>query len=141
MLPPMARGEHKACFAVTEPNTGLNTTQLKLRALRRGDRYVVDGRKIWTSTAQSAAKILLLARTTPIHSLRNIWRLLMYRIQNGASLEIKSVFGIGVSDVADHVSHQFPDIDIGLRRNFPAHDDQTDRNEGLTGNASSRILR
>jgi acyl-CoA dehydrogenase len=66
MLPPMARGEHKACFAVTEPNTGLNTTQLKTRAVRRGDRYVVDGQKVWISTAQVANKILLLARTTPL---------------------------------------------------------------------------
>ena len=66
MLPPIARGEHKACFAVTEPNTGLNTTQLKTRAVKKGDRYVVDGQKVWISTAQVANKILLLARTTPL---------------------------------------------------------------------------
>jgi acyl-CoA dehydrogenase len=66
MLPPMAAGEVKSCFAVTEPNTGLNTTQLKLRAVRKGDRYVVDGQKVWISTAQVADKVLLLARTTPI---------------------------------------------------------------------------
>ncbi|TXL64611.1 acyl-CoA dehydrogenase family protein [Zeimonas arvi] len=66
MLPPMAAGKVKACFAVTEPNTGLNTTQLKLRAARKGDRYVVDGQKVWISTAQVADKILLLARTTPL---------------------------------------------------------------------------
>jgi acyl-CoA dehydrogenase len=66
MLPPMAAGKHKACFAVTEPNTGLNTTQLKTKAVRRGDRYVVDGQKVWISTAQVADKILLLARTTPL---------------------------------------------------------------------------
>lgn len=66
MLPPMAQGKEKACFAVTEPNTGLNTTQLKTRAVRRGDRYVVDGQKVWISTAQVADKILLLARTTPL---------------------------------------------------------------------------
>jgi acyl-CoA dehydrogenase len=65
MLPPMAQGKEKACFAVTEPNTGLNTTQLKTRAVREGDRYVVDGQKVWISTAQVADKILLLARTTP----------------------------------------------------------------------------
>ena len=66
MLPPIAAGRHKACFAVTEPNTGLNTTQLKTKAVRRGDRYVVDGQKVWISTAQVADKILLLARTTPL---------------------------------------------------------------------------
>jgi len=66
MLPPMARGEVKTCFAVTEPNTGLNTTQLRTRAVRQGDRYVVNGSKVWISTAQVAQKILLLARTTPL---------------------------------------------------------------------------
>jgi acyl-CoA dehydrogenase len=66
MLPPMVSGKEKACFAVTEPDTGLNTTQLKLRAVRSGDRYVVDGQKVWISTAQVADKVLLLARTTPL---------------------------------------------------------------------------
>lgn len=66
MIPPMAEGREKACFAVTEPNTGLNTTQLKLRAIRDGDGYVVNGQKVWISTAQVADRILLLARTTPL---------------------------------------------------------------------------
>ena len=66
MMPRMAQGLEKACFGVTEPNTGLNTTQLKTQAVKRGDRYVVDGQKVWISTAQVADKILLLARTTPL---------------------------------------------------------------------------
>ncbi|NYZ16147.1 acyl-CoA/acyl-ACP dehydrogenase [Azospirillum sp. RWY-5-1] len=66
MLPPMVQGKEKACFAVTEPNTGLNTTQLKTRAVRKGDCYVVDGQKVWISTAQVADRMLLLARTTPL---------------------------------------------------------------------------
>ncbi|MDM0018822.1 acyl-CoA dehydrogenase family protein [Variovorax saccharolyticus] len=69
MLPPIARGEVKACFGVTEPNTGLNTTRLKTRAVRQGDKYVVHGQKVWISTAQVADKIMLLARTTPIEDL------------------------------------------------------------------------
>lgn len=64
MIRPMAEGRAKACFGVTEPNTGLNTTQLKLRAEKRGDKYVVNGQKVWISTAQVADNILLLARTT-----------------------------------------------------------------------------
>ncbi len=64
-LPPIIAGENKACFAVTEPNTGLNTLKLKTTAVRQGDRYVVNGQKVWISTAQVAHKILLLARTTP----------------------------------------------------------------------------
>ncbi len=70
MLPPMIEGKEKSCFGVTEPNTGLNTTQLKLRAERRGDRYVVNGQKVWISTAQVADKILLLARTTPLEDVK-----------------------------------------------------------------------
>ncbi len=66
MLPPLISGEDKACFAVTEPNVGLNTTQIKTRADKQHDRYVVSGEKIWISTAQVANKILLLARTTPL---------------------------------------------------------------------------
>ncbi len=70
MLPPMVQGVEKSCFAVTEPNTGLNTTQLKTRAVRHNDRYVVDGQKVWISTAQVADKILLLARTTPLEEVK-----------------------------------------------------------------------
>jgi acyl-CoA dehydrogenase len=71
MLPPIVRGEVKACFGVTEPTTGLDTTRLKCRAERRGDRYIVNGQKVWISTAQVADTILLLARTTPIEQCRN----------------------------------------------------------------------
>jgi acyl-CoA dehydrogenase len=71
MLPPMVDGREKACFAVTEPNTGLNTTQLKTRAVAKGDRYIVNGQKVWISTAQVAHKILLLARTTPLEEVRS----------------------------------------------------------------------
>lgn len=70
MLPPIVSGKEKACFAVTEPNTGLNTTQLKTRAVRQGERYIVNGQKVWISTAQVAHKILLLARTTPLEDVK-----------------------------------------------------------------------
>jgi acyl-CoA dehydrogenase len=65
----LIRGDQKACFGVTEPNTGLNTLKLQTRAILNGDRYVVSGQKIWISTAQVASKMLLLARTTPIEEL------------------------------------------------------------------------
>jgi len=64
-LPPLISGQHKACFGVTEPDSGLNTLGLKTRAERVGDKYIVHGQKLWISTAQVAHKILLLARTTP----------------------------------------------------------------------------
>jgi acyl-CoA dehydrogenase len=65
-LPPLIRGEEKACFAVTEPDAGLDTAHIKTTAVREGDHYTVSGRKVWISTAQVAQKMLLLARTTPI---------------------------------------------------------------------------
>jgi acyl-CoA dehydrogenase len=64
-LPPLIAGEQQACFAVTEPDAGLDTLKLKTFARRDGDRYIVNGQKIWISTAQVASKMLLLARTTP----------------------------------------------------------------------------
>ena len=66
MLPPLIAGKDKACFAVTEPNVGLDTLKLKTKAVRDGDRYVLSGQKIWISTAQVASKMLILARTTPL---------------------------------------------------------------------------
>jgi acyl-CoA dehydrogenase len=69
-LPPLIRGEHKACFAVTEPDAGLNTPEIKTRAERRGDRYILSGTKIWISTAQVADKAMILARTTPLDQVK-----------------------------------------------------------------------
>lgn len=70
MLPPLIQGKERACFAVTEPDAGLDTTRLRTRAERRGDRYVIHGQKIWISTAQVAEKALILARTTPIEQVK-----------------------------------------------------------------------
>jgi len=63
MLPPVISRQDIACFGVTEPNTGLDTTRLKTKAVRKGDHYVVHGQKTWMSTAQVANKVLLIART------------------------------------------------------------------------------
>ena len=64
-LPRIIAGEDKACFAVTEPNSGLDTSSLETRAEKSGNGYRITGRKIWTTMAQRANKILLIARTTP----------------------------------------------------------------------------
>ena len=68
-LPPLITGEEICCFGVTEPDAGLDTGRIATFARRDGGGdgrgYVVDGRKMWTSTAQVADRILLLARTTP----------------------------------------------------------------------------
>ena len=70
ILPKVVTGEDRVCFAVTEPNAGLNTTELKTRAEKREGGYLVNGEKIWISTAQGATKMLLLARTTPLEQVK-----------------------------------------------------------------------
>jgi acyl-CoA dehydrogenase len=62
-LPPLIAGKERACFSITEPDSGSNTLKLKTKAVRDGDHYIVTGEKVWTSSAQVAKKILLLART------------------------------------------------------------------------------
>ena len=70
MLPKLISGEWRACFGVTEPNTGLDTLRLRTRAVRSGDGYTITGQKIWISSAQVAAKMILLARTTPLEEVK-----------------------------------------------------------------------
>ncbi|MBV1866602.1 MAG: acyl-CoA/acyl-ACP dehydrogenase [Marinosulfonomonas sp.] len=70
MLTPLIAGQQKPCFAVTEPTTGLDTTKLKTKAVRQGGRYVVNGQKVWITTAQVADQMLLLARTTPLEDVK-----------------------------------------------------------------------
>jgi acyl-CoA dehydrogenase len=62
-LPPVATGDSHVCFGVTEPGAGLDTSRITTFAKRDGDRYIVNGRKVWTSKAMESDKILLLTRT------------------------------------------------------------------------------
>lgn len=62
-IPPLVRGEHKVSFGVTEPNAGLDTTSITTFARRVDGGWIVNGRKIWNTTAQVADRIMLLART------------------------------------------------------------------------------
>jgi len=66
MLPKLINGTWRACFGVTEPNSGLETLKLRTQAVREGDNYKISGQKIWISSAQVATKMTLLARTTPL---------------------------------------------------------------------------
>src|SRR6478609_8228658 len=97
MLPPIIAGQEKACFGVTEPNAGLNTTQISTRAERRGDRYVINGAKIWTSTAQVATKILVLARTTPLDQVKRHSHglTLFYTTLDRAHAEVRLIHKMG----------------------------------------------
>ncbi|MEJ6022081.1 acyl-CoA dehydrogenase family protein [Ramlibacter sp. PS4R-6] len=66
-LPAIASGQLRLqTMAVTEPTTGTDTTQLKTTAVRKGDRYVVNGQKVWISRIQHSDLMILLARTTPL---------------------------------------------------------------------------
>jgi acyl-CoA dehydrogenase len=70
-LPEIATGGLRLqAFGVTEPTSGSDTTQLKTRAVRKGDVYVVNGQKVWTSRALHSDLMLLLVRTTPIEECR-----------------------------------------------------------------------
>lgn len=95
-LPPLVEGRDRACFAVTEPNTGLNTLKLKTRAVRQGDHYVVHGQKVWISTAQVANKMLLLARTTPVEESQGTEGLsLFYTDLDRATIEVREIDKLG----------------------------------------------
>lgn len=70
MIPPIVSGEEKMCFAVTEPNTGLDTTSLKTRAKKVDGGYLITGEKIWITQAHLADRMLIIARTTPLEEVR-----------------------------------------------------------------------
>ena len=70
-LPKIANGELRLqAFGVTEPTTGTDTTQMKTMAVRKGDRYVVNGQKVWISRVAHSDLMLLVARTTPLEQVR-----------------------------------------------------------------------
>ena len=70
MIPPILSGEQKMCFAVTEPNTGLDTTSLKTRATKVDGGYLLNGEKIWITNAHVADYMLIIARTTALEDVK-----------------------------------------------------------------------
>src|SRR5437763_3272915 len=96
-LPPLIAGKEKTCFAVTEPDAGLDTTRLKTRAVREGDHYVLTGRKIWISTAQVSEKMLILARTTPIEDAArpSLGMTLFYTELDRSAVEVREIPKMG----------------------------------------------
>ena len=95
-LPPLIAGQDRACFAVTEPDSGLNTLKLKTRAVRQGDHYRVSGQKVWISTAQVANKVLLLARTTPVEDAQGTEGLsLFYTDLDRRAIEVREIQKMG----------------------------------------------
>jgi acyl-CoA dehydrogenase len=96
-LPPVIKGTSRACFGVTEPDAGLDTSKIKTAAVREDDHYVVNGQKIWTSTAQQADKIVLLARTTPAEACARPadGLSLFYADLDRSSVEIREILKMG----------------------------------------------
>jgi acyl-CoA dehydrogenase len=93
-LPAVADGSLHVAFGVTEPDAGTDTTRITTRAVRDGDHYVINGRKVWTSKALEADRILLLTRTTPLAECR--------RPTDGMTLFLvdKHAPGVGVAPIA-----------------------------------------
>ena len=79
-LPPLITGQEKTCFGITEPDSGLDTGRLKTKAQKVKGGYIINGQKIWTTTAKVANKILLLARTTSLNLFPFFLRLTLKRI-------------------------------------------------------------
>ena len=110
LLPRIARGEIRMqSMAVTEPGTGSDTTRLKTMAVRKGDRYVVTGQKVWTSRLQHSDYMLLLARTTPLAEVK--------RKSEGLSIfvvDLREAIGRGltVRPIPNMVNHETNEIFI-----------------------------
>lgn len=95
-LPPLIAGEQKACFGVTEPDAGLDTTSISTFATKVEGGYRVSGRKMWTSTGQVADKILLLTRTSPKDEARPTHGLtLFYADLDRTRIEVRRIHKLG----------------------------------------------
>jgi acyl-CoA dehydrogenase len=94
VLPNVASGDLHVAFGVTEPTAGSDTTKITTRAIRDGDQYIINGRKVWTSKALEADRILLLTRTTPLSEVD--------RPHEGMTLFLvdRHLPGVGVSPIA-----------------------------------------
>lgn len=103
-LPRIATGALRMqSMAVTEPTTGTDTTKLKTTAIRKGDRYIVNGQKVWISRVQHSDLLVLLARTTPIQEVQ--------RKSDGLSvflIDLRTAIGKGltVQPIANMVNHE-----------------------------------
>ena len=107
-LPKIASGELRLqSMAVTEPTTGTDTTKLKTTAVKKGDKYVVNGQKVWISRIQHSDLMILLARTTPINDVQ--------RKSEGMSIfivNLKDAIGKGmeVRPIANMVNHETNEV-------------------------------
>ncbi len=107
-LPRIASGELRLqSFAVTEPTTGTDTTKIKTFAERKGDRYVVNGQKVWISRVQHSDLMLLLARTTPLADVKKKSDGLSVFLVDLASAEKR---GMTVRPIRNMVNHETNEV-------------------------------
>ncbi len=107
-LPKIATGELRLqSMAVTEPTTGTDTTQLKTTAVKKGDKYVVNGQKVWISRIQHSDLMILLARTTPLAEVKKKSEGMSIFIVN-----LKDAIGNGmaVQPIANMVNHETNEV-------------------------------
>jgi acyl-CoA dehydrogenase len=107
-LPKIASGELRLqSMAVTEPSTGTDTTQLKTTAVKKGDKYVVNGQKVWISRIQHSDLMILLARTTPLAEVSKKSEGMSIFIVN-----LKDAIGQGmtVQPIANMVNHETNEV-------------------------------
>jgi len=105
-LPPLIAGKQKTCFGVTEANAGLDTTRIETFARRDGDNYIINGQKIWTTTAKQADKVMMLARTTPRDECEKPHEgiSLFYADMDPACVEIKEIEKMGRKCVPSYMT-------------------------------------
>lgn len=140
-LPKIASGEIRfQAFGVTEPTTGSDTTKLKTRAVRKGDEYVVNGQKIWTSRAHKSDLMLLLVRTTPVEEVR--------KRSEGLSVllvDMRTAVGNGITlrPIETMVNHQTNELFID-NLHVPVQNRIGEEGDGLkyilTGMNAERVL-
>ena len=107
-LPKIASGEWRLqSMAVTEPTTGTDTTKLKTTATKKGDRYIINGQKVWISRIQHSDLMILLARTTPLPEVK--------KKSEGMSIFIVNLHeaigkGMEVRPIANMVNHETNEV-------------------------------
>jgi acyl-CoA dehydrogenase len=114
-LPQVVSGELNVCFGVTEPDAGTDTTKITTRATRRGDKYLVNGRKTWLTKAGQSQKVLLLTRTTPLEECkrRTDGMTLFFADLNPATVTIKPIRKMGRNAVASNDVF-FDDLEVSV---------------------------
>ena len=127
-LPEIAAGRLRLqSMAVTEPTTGTDTTKLKTTAVRKGDRYIINGQKVWTSRVQHSDLMILLARTTPLDQVK--------RKSEGLSVflvDLKEAIGKGmtVRPIRNMVNHETNEVFFD-NLEIPAENLIGEENKGL----------